>query len=244
MFYSYYLEIKNRILLLLIAWVAVLLVSYIFKEVLLSVVTYDCISLTSDMSYFIFTDVVEVFNVYVCLVFFVGNQILVLFLFYHLLIFILPGLTKTEYHSFIVIFTICSILFFLAVILFNKFLFPVSWNFFLSFKNFGMLKSLTLHFEAKLMEFIVFYTTFYYFCVLYFQFFLFPIMLLNYFADKLELYTYFRKFLYYGCVVFSTLMTPPDVFSQIILSFSVIISCEILVYCSTFKNVLKKNLVR
>ena len=99
MFRSYYLEIKNRILLLSISWISVLLVSYIFKEVLLSVVTHDSRSLTSEMSYFIFTDIVEVFNVYVHLIFFVGNQILVLNIFYHFLIFISLGLTKIEYNN-------------------------------------------------------------------------------------------------------------------------------------------------
>lgn len=244
MFHRYYLEIKNRILLLLISWISVLLVSYIFKEVLLNVVTQDCRCPTSEMSYFIFTDVVEVFNVYMCLIFFIGNQVLVWNIFYHLLIFISPGLTKIEYKYLRVIFCISGVLFFLSVVVFNKLLFPFSWNFFLSFKDFDILKSLILHFEAKLIEFMKFYTTFYYFCVLYFQFFIVPILFLNHLAEKLELYSYFRKFLYFAFVVFSTLITPPDVFSQIILSLSIIFSCEILVYCLTFKNVVKNKLIR
>jgi sec-independent protein translocase protein TatC len=241
MLHRYYLEIKNRILLLLVAWVAIILVSYVFKEVLLSIVTTDYVRFTTETPYFIFTDVVEVFSVYMLLVFFVGNQVLVLYVFYHLLVFTRPGLTKTEYSFFLFLYRIGGFLLFLAVIVFNKLLFPFSWNFFLSFKNFGMLKSLTLHFEAKLLEYLVFYTAFYYACVLYFQFFLLPILLFKYLGNELGVYHYFRKFLYYACVVFSTTVTPPDVLSQVVLSFILIISCEILVFCSTFKNVLDKS---
>ena len=71
MLYRYYTEIKYRILLLFISGVLIFLVSYIFKEVLLSVVVNSyCTGTTLELSYFIFTDVVEVFSVYVCLIFF------------------------------------------------------------------------------------------------------------------------------------------------------------------------------
>ena len=238
-FRSYYLEIKNRILLLIVTWASVILVSYIFKEVLLYVITNQDLGTKFDnTSYFIFTDVSEIFSVYVFLIFFIVKQVSVIYLFYHLLIFIYPGLTKFEYNYSILIFKTVGFLFFFSVVVFNKFLFPLSWSFFLSFKDFDMLKSLTLYFEAKLNEYLMFYVTFYYVCVLYFQIFSLVVLLFKYLGNKLIIYKRFRKFFYYLCVIFSTTITPPDVFSQLVLSFSLILSCEILVYCFTLKNVL------
>ena len=242
MFYRYYIEIKFRTFVLLVSSFLIFLVGYIFKEILLSVVvnSYKVDSI-SELSYFIFTDVIEVFNVYVCLIFFVGKQVLFFHFFYHLLIFIAPGLTRIEYRYFIIIFTTSSFLFLLSVILFKKFLFPFSWNFFLSFKDFVIFKSLTLHFEAKLMDYVTFFFNLYFSCVLYFQFFLFPIFFFTYIGRELSVYKYLRKFLYYACVIFSTIVTPPDVTSQIVLSFMLIVGCEILVYGSLYKSVLKKK---
>ena len=89
MFYRYYIEIKARTLLLLISGILIFLVGYIFKEVLLSIVVNSyCTNSTLELSYFIFTDVVEIFNVYVCLIFFLGKQVLFFLTFYHLLIFL------------------------------------------------------------------------------------------------------------------------------------------------------------
>ena len=243
MFFRYYIEIKSRLLLLVISGNLIFLVGYIFKEILLSIVV-SSYSISGDssieLSYFIFTDVIEVFNVYVCLILFLGKQVLFFQLCYHFLMFLVPGFTKKEYRFLLLFFVISSFLFFLSIILFKKFLFPFSWNFFLSFKDFVALKSLTLYFEAKLLDYVMFFINFYFSCVIYFQFFLFPFFLVFSLKKELSDYKFFRKFLYYGCVVFSTLITPPDITSQITLSFVLIIGCEILMYCILFKSLLKK----
>ena len=245
MFYRYYIEIKSRSLLLIISGILTFLVCYLFKEILLAIVvnSYDLNS-NLELSYFIFTDVVEVFNVYVCLIFFLGKQILFFYMFYHFLIFLVPGLSKFEYRYFLLLFFLSIFLFLLSVVLFKKCLFPFSWNFFLSFKNFAAFKSLTLHFEAKLLNYVMFFINLYFSCVISFQFFLFPIFLFIYFRKDLSIYKSFRKFLYYGCIIFSTLVTPPDIMSQVVLSSFLIIGCEILVYGALFESLLKKELVR
>ena len=97
-----------------------------------------------------------------------------------------------------------------------------------------------MHFEAKLNEYLNFYFKFYYICILYFQTFLLLILFISYMQNQLKIIKYFRRFLYYIFILVSTLLTPPDVFSQIILSSSIIFSYEILV----FFVILKKNLIR
>ena len=241
--YSYYLEIKNRLLLLGLTWISVILVSYIFKEVLLFLITKQNMGFsfsTKEIVYFIFTDVTEIFYAYLMLIFFFGTQIFFLYSFYHMLIFISLGLYKYEYGYLVFIFKTSILIFFFSVIIFNKVLFPFSWNFFLSFQNFELLKSLMLHFEAKLNEYLTFYITFYYLCILYFQIFVLLILIFDYLKNEFTIIKRFRKFLYYFFVIFSTLVTPPDVSSQLILSVSIIFSYEILVYYSIVKKLFKK----
>ena len=71
MIYKYYLEIKNRFLLLSLTWVSTILVSYFYKEILLFISIKPSIcNNNSIIFYFIFTDVKEVFSVYIKLIFF------------------------------------------------------------------------------------------------------------------------------------------------------------------------------
>nr|YP_010377411.1 Sec-independent protein translocase component TatC [Navicula tsukamotoi]QYB23098.1 Sec-independent protein translocase component TatC [Navicula tsukamotoi] len=231
--YYYYLEIKFRGILLLIVWLTTFLVSYFFKEALLHIITN--IHLFDSFAY-IFTDVAEVFSVYIHLLFFTTNQILVLYFFYYVLLFVLPSLTYFESTFLVFILLAFYFLFFLSFLFFNTFLFPLSWNFFLSFQQFKVLNSFSLEFEAKLSEYSIFYTTFYFVCFLYFQVFLIPILFLKFIKNSVQFYFSYRKFLYYFGVLFSTMVTPPDVFSQVVFSFSIFICCEILVYCFVLKK--------
>ena len=240
---SYYLEIKNRLFLLGLTWGSVILVSYLFKEVLLFLITKQSSGFsfcTEKIFYFIFSEVTEIFFAFIILIFFFGTQIFFLYLFYHMLVFLFLGLYPYEYKYLVFIFKTSILIFFFSTVVFNNILFPLSWSFFLSFQNFDVLKSLTLHFEAKLGEYLNFYITFYYICVLYFQIFVILILVFDYFKKELELIKRFRKFLYYFFVIFSTFVTPPDVLSQLILSISLIFSYEILIYYVIIKNYLKR----
>lgn len=245
--YKYFSEIKNRSFLLILTWISVILVSYCFKEVLLFTITKPSIYLsfyTSSSSYesiyFIFTDVIEIFLVYISLIFFIGNQIASLFMLYHFLFFVALGLYKFEYNYLTFIFKISLFFFMFSIVIYNKFLFPFSWNFFLSFQEFAVLKFLTLHFESKINEYITFYITFYYLCIVYFQIFVFLVLFFDYVKDDLKTVKIFRKFFYYSFVIFSTLITPPDIFSQFILSINIIVNYEILMFFLIIKNVIKK----
>lgn len=231
---SYFREIRNRLLLLALTWVSAVLVSYLYKETLLFILTqqnFFCqMKDVNEMFYFIFTDVTEIFWIYITLVFFFSNQIFVCYSLYHIFIFMVSGLYKSEYDYLIFIAKTSMCVCFISIIVFNSLLFPFSWNFFSSFHNFVTLESLTLHFEAKLNEYLTFYIAFYYSCILYFQSFVLLILFLDYIKNELKTVRYFRKTFYYVFVIFSTLITPPDVYSQITLSAVIIFSYEILIF--------------
>ena len=219
-------------MLLLLSWLSTILVSYAFKEILLFMITLQKIN---SKFYFIFTNVTEVFSAYTDLIIFTGNQVLILYLCYHIIIFVTLGLYKSEYKNLIFVSKVFFFLFFFSIIVFNKILFFSSWNFFLSFQNFLNLKSLILHFEAKLNEYLDFYFKLYYICILYFQTFLLSVLFISYTQNKLKIIKQFRRFFYYIFIILSTLLTPPDIFAQITLSSSIIFSYEIFMFSVIFK---------
>lgn len=237
MIFKYYLEIKNRCLLLSLTWIFTILVSYFYKEILF----FICIkpSLYNDNIYFIFTDIKEVFSVYISLILFLSNQVLLFYLIFHILSFISLGLYKFEYRYLKLLF--CTSFFFwcLSLIIFTKILFPASLNFFLGFHFLTSLKSLSFHFEAKLSEYFNFYIMLYYISTFYCQVFVILVFFFDYINTNLNLIKRFRKIIYYLFIFFSTLVTPPDVLSQILFSVCLICIYEFLIFSNIFFLIFK-----
>jgi sec-independent protein translocase protein TatC len=115
------------------------------------------------------------------------------------------------------------------------FVIPLSWEFFLHIKD-NNLKPIPLFFEAKISEYLIFYINLYYFCfitcLLSFLFFFFA----SNFSKNITQIKNLRKIVYYIFFIISTLTTPPDVFSQIILSFILISIYEIIVFLKLLSN--------
>jgi Sec-independent protein secretion pathway component TatC len=237
--YTYYLEIKNRIFLSLICWLSVSIVCYFYKETLLflfiSFSNYGV--LASSKPYFIFTDVTEIFSVYAQLIFFISNQILFIKLSYHMLMFLSLGLYKFEYTNLKFVFKVLLTSWILSVFLFNKILMPLSWNFFLSFQDQTNLKTISLFFEAKLNEYFNFYISLYYICLLNFIFFILVALFINNISNDLSKIKSFRKIFYFIFVMFSTLTTPPDILSQLLLSFILILNYEMLIIIKIYQRI-------
>lgn len=134
-----------------------------------------------------------------------------------------------------------SIFFWLfSLVVFNKVLFPISLNFFLSFQSLTSFKSLNLHFEAKLNEYLNFYIMFYYICTFYCQIFVILVFFFDYINTNLNLIKRFRKVFYYLFVLLSTLVTPPDIISQVLFSVCLIFIYEILIFVNIFFVNVKK----
>lgn len=244
-YYKYYLELKNRFLLLSLTWLSTILVSYYYKEVLLFICIKPSIcNNNSVIFYFIFTDIKEVFSVYIKLIFFLGNQVFIFYLIFHILSFVALGLYKFEYLYLKSVFYRFQFFWLFALIIFNKVIFPVSFNFFLSFQLLTSLQSLNFHFEAKLNEYLNFYIMFYYICMFYCQILVFLVFFFDYINTNLKLIKRYRKVFYYLFVFFSTLVTPPDIVSQILFSICLICIYEILIFINIFILIFKKlNLV-
>lgn len=233
MIYTYYLEIKNRFLVLLFSWISTSFVGYIYKETLLFLFIKPGLvnRFDSTVSYFIYTNITDNYYSYLQLIFFISNHVFVLYFFYHVFIFMSPGLYRSECKFFKVIFKAELMLILFSIVFINDLILPASLNFFLGFQ------SLNIYFEATLREYLNFYMLLYDSCIINFQIFIISAVLLN----RVVLSDFgriknFRKFFYLLFVTFATLVTPPDIISQIVLSFFAALIFEVSVFYYIFKN--------
>ena len=234
--YKYYLEIKNRLLLTFLTWISVLLTCYYFKEPLL----FMFINLNKyynklgNTPYFVFLDVAEIFYTYLKLIFFLTNQIFALTIIYQILMFSTLGLRRFEYIQLRFLFQILIVTWLLSIFLFQKCIMPLSWAFFLSFQiTNDNLQPASFFFEAKIIEYLKYFINLYYICLLNCQILVLLTLVLNTISKESKI---IRKLFYFMFILFSTVTTPPDISSQIIMSFILIFIHEVLI----FYNILTK----
>jgi len=231
---KYFIEIKNRILLLFITILSILLISYLYKETLLFLIAQPERLTSKNVSYssfyFIFTNITEILSVYIQLITFLCFQISLLFIIYHFFVFLSPAMFKSEYYLLFTILKVSICVWIFSVLVSNFLLIPITWNFFYSFQELFSSKFVNLHFEAKLTEYFEFYILIYYLCVIYFQIFTILFFFLNYVSNKIKTIQKFRKIYYYFFVIFSTIISPPDLISQFFISLFLIFIYEILVF--------------
>lgn len=230
---KYYKEIKNRVVLILFAWLFCLNTCYRYKETILFILVDSNNSFLelNNKPYFIFTNVTEIFYVYLELLLFVSNQIAIITLLYQTLMFLSLGLYQFEFVKLKLTFQIFTISWMLSSILLFKLIVPFSWNFFLSFQeNSTNAQSISLFFEAKLSEYLQYFVNLYYVCLASCQFLAILIIALTNLSEKLKKTKTFRKLFYLIFIIFSTIITPPDVLSQIIISCILILIYEFLIF--------------
>jgi sec-independent protein translocase protein TatC len=241
MIYKYLSEIKYRIFFSLLAWSFIMLNCYFFKEALLYV--FIKLSLNqnyTNLLYFITTDVTEVFIVYIHLSYFVANQIIILFLGYQFFVFLSTGLYPFEYSYFKTIFVTITFCWISFIFIFNTFIFPASWFFFLEFQKFLSIQNLTFYFEAKLNEYITFYKSVYYLFNTIFYITIIFFAFLDLFKANLLILNKFRKTFYFFFFCFATFVTPPDVIYQLLTSICMVIIYELITIYIIFISELLK----
>ena len=237
MFYSYFLEIRNRLLLVMFGWIFTAFICYFYKETLLFLLIKPNFASTNPIPiYFIFTSITEIFSTYLKLVYFLSNQICIICFLYHVLLFITPGLFHSEYKLLRKIFFISLLFFFFSIVILNTAILPACWSFFLSFQKTIVNNSVSLYFEAKINEYLKFYINLYFMCNLSCQMFMIIVLFLFYIKGELKLIKKFRKIFYLAFVIFATIITPPDVTTQLILSSIMICIHEVLIFSVLFKN--------
>lgn len=222
----YFIEIKNRLTLSLITLVTCVLINYLYLDNLLYITIKPCLLLYDKYFYFIFTDISEPFYTNLKLILYTSSQIFYLGLYYQFIIFLKPGLYDSEY-KYIKYFNLYS--FILFIIYFKTcYSLMIPWSFFFFFTH-NNLQKIDLFFEAKMNEYLQIVFSAYeisiicsILCVL------FSALVMR--NNLKYITTQYRKYLYMIILSVASIITPPDVFSQIIITVMAISIFEIINY--------------
>jgi len=210
---------------------------YYFKETLLYVfMRFSFKSNQTNLLYFLTTDVAEVFIAYIQLSSYIANQITMIFLWWHSFLFLSTGLYKFEYIYWRNILLTTLAFWTACLFMFNNFIFPISWNFFLRFQEYLLFQNLTFHFEVKLNEYLIFYKSIYYLCSLIFQAAVSFFIFLDLFRTNVFIIKKLRKIFYFLFFILSTFATPPEVIYQLAMGICTILIYELLIVYMIFKT--------
>jgi len=130
------------------------------------------------------------------------------------------------------------------ILIFYKILLPCSWDFFYKIISVNannvitQQKTIKLFFEIKINEYLDFFFKLYFFCILLAQVFFVLSIKLNdvYKKSKFTSIKFYRKRLYFLFFILSTLITPPDVISQLIIGGIFILMLEVTIFVIILKN--------
>lgn len=238
MLFFYLKEIKNRVILLFLSWISTFYICYLYKEILLFIfIKPSLIKYTINNLYFITTNITEIFSTYINLASFTSNQTCLLFCGYHFFKFIMPGLYKFEKNIFQQMYIFFLILWIFSLISLYYLIFPYCWNFFLNFQENIYNNQLHLYFEAKLSEYLSFFMLLLKLSTLNCQILALLFIYINSIKNNLIIIKKYKKMIYFFIFFTATLITPPDVFSQLILGIFIISFYETIIILMIVKNI-------
>jgi len=230
----YLKELLFRFQYFLISFILVFCLCFNYKDLLLYLFT-NVVTLNSKdnkilgVNYFIYTHPSELFEVYLTLIFYFSWLILFPYFLWNFLDFLKSGLIKSEYRYLYKTLIYLSILICLFNLLCFMSLFPNFWIFFESFNNIADSKTnLNFFLELRIQDYFLFLKSFLYIVNVCLFSFLCLCFLFNYYGLKNLLY--WKKLFIFFNIVFATLLSPPDVYSQLVILFTLTVIFEFIIF--------------
>ena len=178
----------------------------------------------------IFTDLTEVFFTYIKVAFFFGAFITCPIFLTQLWLFVAPGLYKHEKTAFAPFLVASPILFLTGAALVYYAIFPLAWQFFLSFETQGAAGSLPIQLEAKVNEYLGLVMKLIFAFGLCFQLPVLMTLMARVGLATSEGMKRKRKYAIVGVFVVAAVFTPPDPLSQISLAVPIIALYEVSIW--------------
>ncbi len=212
------IELRGRLLKSVIAIVLLFFGCYYFSAEIYAFLARplaDLLAETGNNRRLIFTGLHEAFFTYIKVSFFAALFISFPFILMQVWLFVAPALYKNEKRAFAPFLIATPILFFLGGALVYYFIFPLAWQFFLSFESVGGTGTLPIQLEAKVDQYLSLVMRLIFAFGLMFEL---PVLLTllgkagivtsQGLADK-------RRYAIVIAFVAAAILTPPDVISQI-----------------------------
>jgi sec-independent protein translocase protein TatC len=224
---TYYLEeLKTRLIFITYGFVFNCVFCLYFLEELL----YISIQPISHYKGFnlIFTEISNAFLSYFNLIIIFSIILTLPFLVLNILLFIIPSLYKYECVSIIYLINSSFFLIISATYFINKVFLPLILNFFFKFEI--MDYPFSIFFEGRIDTYLTFIIKIYYLFNIIFQF---PLIIIGCFLLKLitiKMLINYRKIFYFSFIIIASILTPPDILSQILLVIPFIIFFELTIF--------------
>lgn len=221
-------ELRWRLIKCVIAVAVGFVGTYAFKERIFDFLMWPLIKVLPENSRMIYTSLPEAFITYIKVSFFAGLVLATPVIFYQIWKFIMPGLYPNE-QRYVVPFMLAATALFLAGSIFSYYVvFPYGFMFFLSFQTenisalpamkeyLGLVMKLTLAFGLSFELPVI-------------MFFLAKMGIVN--PQRLR---QSRKYAILIVFIVAAILTPPDVFSQIMLAIPLLILYEVSIWVTRF----------
>ena len=179
----------------------------------------------------IYTALHEAFFTYIKVAFFAAIFLAFPFIAVQLWMFIAPGLYKNEKRAFLPFLVATPVLFFLGGALVYYMIFPLAWQFFVSFESMGGAGTLPIQLEAKVDQYLSLVMRLIFAFGLCFELPVVMTLLGRVGLVSSEGMKANRKYAFVFAFVAAAILTPPDVISQIGLAIPTIALYEISIYC-------------
>lgn len=232
-------EIRYRLFFCILTFISTFIISFLFREELLYLLIKPLIFINfneNNINKLIFLNITEAFETYMFICLYFSILFTLKIFIFQIISFLSEALYQNE-KKFITFFLINGYLLFLIIFyLIYNFLIPIIWKFFIFFQN-NSLSSFDLEFIAQLSIYIYFFLT----LILKLIFillipFIFGVAI-TIFEINLYKITKNRPFFLFLNLIIATIVSPPDIFSQIFITFLLTLFLEIIfIYNFIFKN--------
>lgn len=191
--------------------------------------------LNNITNHFILTHITEALYIKILVSCFCSLLISIPFVFIHLWTFLFKGFYKHENICILKKLLYLSINYIISIYIYYYYILPNATNFFLSFQGLENNNFFNIYLEPRLENYIKFVITF----ALYVIIFLHIPILFTY-KKLFEIIKTFKKLVYVIILIIATIITPPDIYSQLLFSIPLILLIEFIIFFKILYNNYKK----
>ncbi|WHQ47062.1 MAG: twin-arginine translocase subunit TatC [Candidatus Midichloria sp.] len=241
-FEEHYQDLKFRVILAVLWFVLCTAICFFIAEEIYNILVAP---LAKAFNYkegrkLIFTGLAEGLTTYIKLSLYAGFFLSFPFIIAQVYLFTAPGLYKKEKAIFLSYIISSTLLFVLGTTMVYFLVIPTAWRFFLSFEKFGFNSNLPILLEARISEYLDLILDLIIGFGLAFQLPIILVILISMEIIKVNHLVEFRRYAIVIIFIVAAILTPPDVFSQIILALPLLLLYEISIILGKLINK-KKN---